>query len=57
MFVQTFLQAFSRYRRPGHRKHANPTYPDAPPSDTANVRTGLVWFLLVVLLALSFALI
>ena len=57
MFVHTILQALNRNRRPRHRKLTDPIYPDPYPSDEANVRTGLVWFLVVVLVALSFALI
>ena len=57
MFVQTLLQVFSRSRRPRHRKLTDPSYPDTQASDEANVRAGLVWFLVVVLIALSFALI
>ena len=57
MFVQTLLQVLSRSRRPRHRKFTDPIYPDPYPSDEANVRTGLIWFLVVVLVALSFALI
>jgi hypothetical protein len=57
MFVQTILQALNRNRRARHRKLTDPIYPDSPASDAANIRTGLVWFLVVVLTALSFALI
>ena len=57
MFVQTILQVLNRHHRPRHRKLTDPMYPDRPASDTANVRTGLIWFLVVVLLALSFALV
>jgi len=56
MFVQTILQVLNRTHRPRHRKLTEPMYPDPVASDTANVRTGLIWFLVVVLLALSFAL-
>ena len=57
MFVQTILQVLNRHHRPRHRKLTDPVYPDRPASDSANVRTGLVWFFVVVLLALSFALV
>jgi hypothetical protein len=57
MFVHTILQALNRNRRPRHRKLTDPIYPDRPASDAANVRSGLVWFFVVVLVALSFALI
>jgi hypothetical protein len=57
MFVNTILQALNRYQRPRHRKLTAPTYPTPSDSDAANVRTGLIWFFVVVLLALSFALI
>ena len=57
MFVQTILQVLNRHHQPRPRKLTDAMYPDRPVSDTANVRTGLVWFLVVVLLALSFALV
>ena len=57
MFVQTILQVLNRNHRPRPRKLTDPMYPDSPASDKANVRTGLIWFLVVVLLALSFALV
>lgn len=57
MFVHTLLQAFNNKRhRPRHRKLTDPMYPPPSASDAANVRTGLVWFFVVVLTALSFAL-
>jgi hypothetical protein len=57
MFVHTILQALNRNRRTSHRKLTDPIYPDPSASDAADVRTGLVWFFVVVLVALSFALI
>jgi hypothetical protein len=56
MFVHTILQALNRDRRPRPRKLTDPIYPEHSASDAANVRTGLVWFFVVVLAALSFAL-
>lgn len=57
MFVHTILQALNRKHRPRHRRLTAPSHLDHQTTDTANVRTGLVWFFVVVLLALSFALI
>lgn len=57
MFVHTILQALNRNHRPRQRKLTDPIYPEPSNADASNVRTGLIWFLIVVLLALSFALI
>ena len=57
MFVHTILQALNKNRRTSHRKLTDTIYPEPPASDDANVRSGLVWFFVVVLAALSFALI
>jgi hypothetical protein len=57
MFVHTLLQTLNRNHRYRQRKLVNPLYPDRGISEARNVRAGLLWFLVVVLLALSFALI